>query len=112
MQGFPALQRRQGQAAAACFILVALDLFWSMWQSFCCHAGVDAAQHLPQEETLVQLLSELPQAFAEEQGLTLAEAEQRCLQAARDVNVLIGEGCVSTNAMTWADLHVTGSMQI
>ena len=82
-----------------------------MWQPFSCLAGVDAAQHLPPEESLVQLLSELPQAFAEEQGLILAEAEQRCLQAASDVNALIGEGCVSTIAMTCADLHVTGSMQ-
>lgn len=54
-------------------------------------SGVDTAHQLPPEETLVQLLSELPQAFAEEQGLTLAEAGQRCRQAARDVNALIGE---------------------
>ena len=64
-----------------------------MWQPLCCHAGVNAARQLPPEETLVRLLSELPQALAEEQGLTLAEAEQRCQQAAKDVNALIGETC-------------------
>ena len=59
----------------------------------------------------MQLLSELPQAFAEEQGLTLAEAEQRCQKAARDVNALIGEGSVSTIAAICAALHLSSSMQ-
>lgn len=83
-----------------------------MRQPFYCHAGVDTAHQLPPEETLVQLLSELPQAFAEEQGLTLAEAGQRCRQAAWDVNALIGEGCVSAIALTCTDLKEPGLLQI